>query len=159
MPSNMAAVPPADQSVEKQVLQCYHANIGACNGCDLEVLNLINSFLFAKKQPLELVLVRNLKNADLLLATGSVSRGMVKKIRELKESLTGSKPVIAVGACAIDGGPWKKSYNLVGGIDKVLPVSCLIPGCPPTPEAILQGIETALGLTRKQFVPHRYKER
>jgi Ni,Fe-hydrogenase III small subunit len=103
--------------------------------------------------------VRNLKNADLLLVTGSVSRGTAKKIRELRESLSGSKPVIAIGACAIDGGPWKKSYNLVGGIDKVLPVSCLIPGCPPNPEAILQGVEVALGLKKKQFTPHRYKER
>jgi Ni,Fe-hydrogenase III small subunit len=143
----------------KKVLQCYHANIGACNGCDLEVLNLINSFLLTKNQPLGLVLVRNLKNADLLLVTGSVSRGTAKKIRELRESLSGSKPVIAIGACAIDGGPWKKSYNLVGGIDKVLPVSCLIPGCPPNPAAILQGIEVALGLKKKQFIPHRYKER
>jgi Ni,Fe-hydrogenase III small subunit len=159
MHSNPAVEPPADQSDLKQVMQCYHANIGACNGCDLEVLNLINSFLLASKRPLELVLVRNLKNADLLLATGSVSRGMVKKIRELKESLSGSKPVIAIGTCAIDGGPWKKSYNQVGGIDKVLPVSCLIPGCPPTPEAILQGIEVALGLKKLQFVPQRYHER
>jgi len=154
----MAAVPPAP-SEAKKVMQCYHANIGACNGCDLEVLNLINSFLLTKKQPLELVLVRNLKNADMLLATGSVSRAAVKKIRELRESLSGSKPVIAIGACAIDGGPWKKSYNLVGGIDKALPVACLIPGCPPNPEAILQGIEVALGLKKKQFIPHRYKER
>ena len=149
---------PDPAEVEK-VLQCYHANVGACNGCDLEVLNLINSFLLAKNRPLELVLVRNLKNADLLLVTGSVSRGTAKKIRELRESLSGSKPVIAVGACAIDGGPWKKSYNLVGGIDKVLPVSCLIPGCPPNPDAILQGFEVALGLKKKQFTPHRYKER
>jgi len=148
-----------DPAEVKKVLQCYHANVGACNGCDLEVLNLINSFLLAKNRPLQLVLVRNLKNADLLLVTGSVSRGTAKKIRELRESLSGSKPVIAVGACAIDGGPWKKSYNLVGGIDKVLPVSCLIPGCPPNPEAILQGIEVALGLKKQQFIPHRYKER
>ncbi len=75
-----------DPAEVKKVLQCYHANIGACNGCDLEVLNLINSFVLAKKQPLELVLVRNLKNADLLLVTGSVSRGTAKKIRELRES-------------------------------------------------------------------------
>lgn len=159
MHSKMAAIPPEQQEGEKEVMHCYHANMGACNGCDLEVLNLINSFLFSKKQPLELRLVRNLKNADLLLATGSVSRAAVKKIRELRESLSGSKPVIAIGTCAIDGGPWKKSYNLAGGVDKVLPVSCLIPGCPPTPEAILQGIEVALGLKKKQFTPHRFKER
>lgn len=159
MPSKIAALPPDQPEVEKEMLQCYHANIGACNGCDLEVLNLINSFLFSKKQPLELRLVRNLKNADLLLATGSVSRTAVKKIRELRESLSGSKPVIAIGACAIDGGPWKRSYNLVGGVDKALPVACMVPGCPPTPEAILQGIEVALGLKKKQFIPHRYKER
>ena len=152
------STPPPAPSAAKQVMQCYHANIGACNGCDLEVLNVINAFLLSKKNPLEMRLVRYLKSADMLLATGSVSRGAVKKIRELRESLSGSKPVIAIGACAIDGGPWKKSYNLVGGIDKVLPVTCCIPGCPPTPEAILQGIEVALGLRKKLFTPHRYKE-
>lgn len=155
---NTAPTTPLAPAGAKKLMQCYHANIGACNGCDLEVLNLMNSVLLSRKNPLELRLVRYLKNADMLLATGSVSRGTVKKIRELRESLTGSKPVIAIGACAIDGGPWKKSYNLVGGIDKVLPVACCIPGCPPTPEAIILGIEVALGLKKKLFTPHRYRE-
>ena len=142
----------------KKVISCFHANIGVCNGCDLEVLNLFTN-LFLKKQHLEIQLVRSARNAEILLATGSLSRTVVKKVRELKESMPANKTIIAIGTCAIDGGPWRKSFNIVGGIDKVLHVNCFIPGCPPTPDAILQGLELAFGTKKKQFVSHVYKEK
>lgn len=142
----------------KKALNCYHANIGACNGCDLEVVNLLCTFLL-KKHHLEMKLVRSARNADLVLVTGSLSRPMLKKIKELKESIPANKTIIAVGTCAIDGGLWKKSYNIIGGIDKILQVSCFIPGCPPTPESILYGLESALGAKKKLFTPHFYKEK
>lgn len=142
----------------KKVLNCYHANIGACNGCDLEVVNLLSTFLL-EKHHLDIKLVRSVKNADLLLVTGSLSRALSKKIKELKESLPANKTIIAVGTCAIDGGLWKKSYNVIGGIDKILQVNCFVPGCPPTPESILYGLESALGAKKKLFTPHFYKEK
>ncbi len=142
----------------KKVLNCYHANIGACNGCDLEVVNLLSTFLL-KKHHLEIKLVRSIKNADLLLVTGSLSRALSKKIKELKESIPANKTIIAVGTCAIDGGLWKKSYNIIGGIDKILQVNCFVPGCPPTPESILYSLESALGAKKKLFAPHFYKEK
>ena len=142
----------------KTVIPCYHANIGACNGCDLEVLNLLSS-LYLKKQNLEINLVRSVRNADVLLVTGSLSRPLAKKIKELKESTSANKSIIAVGACAIDGGPWRKSYSIIGGIDKLLQVNCFVPGCPPTPEAILYSLESTLISKKKQFSPLLYKEK
>ena len=142
----------------KKVIHCYHANVGACNGCDLEVFNLLSACLRKKMNP-DITLVRSVKNADILLASGSLSRSVLKKIKELKESISGSKTIIAIGSCAIDGGPWRNSFNVVGGIDKALNVNCFVPGCPPTPDAILQGIELALGTKKKQFASHVYKEK
>lgn len=142
----------------KRVINCYHANIGACNGCDLELLNLLSTFLI-KKQHLEINLVRIVKNADVLLVTGSLSRPLVKRIKELKESISANKIIIAVGTCAIDGGLWRKSYNIIGGVNKILQVNCFIPGCPPTPEAILYSLESALVSKKKHFSPLFYKEK
>lgn len=150
--------PTVKPSSVKKVIHCYHANIGACNGCDLEVFNLLSACL-QKKKHLDIKLVRSVKSADILLASGSLSRSVLKKIKDLKESISGSKTIIAIGTCAIDGGPWRKSFNVVGGIDKALNVNCFVPGCPPTPDAILQGIEFALGVKKKQFSPHVYKEK
>ena len=151
----VASVPPPDP---KKIISCFHANIGVCNGCDLEVLNLLTRLLLQKKHP-ALQLVRSARNADILLATGSLSRTVLKKVRELKESIPANKTVVAIGTCAIDGGPWRRSFNIVGGIDRVLHVNCFVPGCPPTPEAILQGLELALGTRKKQFVSHLFKEK
>jgi Ni,Fe-hydrogenase III small subunit len=142
----------------KKAINCYHANIGACNGCDLEVFNLLSSCL-QKKKHLDIKLVRSVKSADILLVSGSLSRSVLKKIKDLKESISGSKTIIAIGTCAIDGGPWRNSFNVVGGIDKALNVNFFVPGCPPTPDAILQGIELALGVKKKQFSSHIYKEK
>jgi Ni,Fe-hydrogenase III small subunit len=151
-------VPSVSLPSPKKVISCFHANIGVCNGCDLEVLNLFTSFILSK-QHLDIQLVRSAKNAEILLTTGSLSRTVVKKVRELKESIPANKTIVAIGTCAIDGGPWRKSFNVVGGIDKVLHVNCFVPGCPPTPDAILRGLELAFGTKKKQFVPHLYKEK
>ena len=150
-----SATPPI---TAKKAITCYHANIGACNGCDLEVLNLLSTF-YLKKQPQEIKLVRSVKNADVLLVTGSLSRPLVKRIKNLKESISASKIIIAVGSCAINGGLWRKSYSIIGGIDKLLQVNCFVPGCPPTPEAILYSLESTMIAKKKQFSPLLYKER
>lgn len=142
----------------KKVITCYHANIGACNGCDLEVLNLLSTF-YLKKQPLEIKLVRSVRSADVLLVTGSLSRPLAKKIKELKELISANKSIIAVGSCAINGGLWRKSYSIIGGIDKILQVNYYVPGCPPTPEAILYSLESTLISKKKQFSPLLYKEK
>ena len=149
---------PSLTNEKKAIINCYHANIGACNGCDLEVLNLLSTFLL-KKQHLEIKLVRSVKNADALLVTGSLSRPITKRVKELKELMSANKTIFAIGTCAINGGLWRKSYNIIGGIDKMLQVNCFVPGCPPTPEAILYSLESALVSKKKHFSPLFYKEK
>jgi len=69
------------------------------------------------------------------------------------------KLVFAIGSCATGGGIWFDSYNVVGGVDKVIPVNFYIPGCPPRPEAILFGVAIALGLVDKKVAAEYLKEK
>ena len=127
--------PTIKTSGEKKTIQCYHANVGACNGCDLEVFNLLNACL-QKKKHLDIKLVRTVKGADILLASGSLSRSTQKKLKELKESISGSKAIIAVGTCAAYGGVQAAKPNPGGykGVGAALGIKTLnIPGCPPNP--------------------------
>src|SRR5215212_10305631 len=79
------------------------------------------------------------RQADLLLVSGTVTKKMVPAIVRLYNQMPEPKYVIAMGACASGGGPFKEGYNVVDGIDKFLPVDVYVPGCPPTPQALLFG--------------------
>jgi NADH-quinone oxidoreductase subunit C/D len=80
------------------------------------------------------------RQADLIIVSGTVTKKMVPQIVRLYNQMAEPKYVIAMGACATAGGPFKEGYNVVSGIDKYLPVDVYIPGCPPTPQALLQGV-------------------
>jgi NADH-quinone oxidoreductase subunit B len=80
------------------------------------------------------------RQADLLLVSGTVTKKMVPQIVRLYNQMPEPKYVVAMGACASGGGPFKEGYNVVSGIDKFLPVDVYIPGCPPTPQALLHGL-------------------
>ncbi len=82
------------------------------------------------------------RQADLLIVTGTVTKKMAPQVVRLYNQIAEPKYVIAMGACAISGGPFKEGYNVVSGIDKLLPVDVYIPGCPPRPEALLHAILT-----------------
>src|SRR5687767_10189788 len=79
------------------------------------------------------------RQADLLLVSGTVTKKMVPAIVRLYNQMPEPKYVVAMGACASGGGPFKEGYNVVDGIDKFLPVDVYVPGCPPTPQALLYG--------------------
>ncbi len=80
------------------------------------------------------------RQADLMIVSGTVTKKMVPNIVRLYNQMAEPKYVMAMGACATAGGPFKEGYNVVSGIDKVLPVDVYIPGCPPTPQALLNGL-------------------
>ncbi len=88
------------------------------------------------------------RQADLMIVSGTVNKKMVPNIVRLYNQMAEPKYVLAMGACATSGGPFKEGYNVVSGVDKFIPVDVYVPGCPPTPEALLYG---ALQVHKKVF--------
>ncbi len=80
------------------------------------------------------------RQADLLIVSGTVTKKMLPQIVRLYNQISEPKYVIAMGSCACGGGPFKEGYNVVSGIDEYIPVDIYIPGCPPTPQGLLNGI-------------------
>jgi NADH-quinone oxidoreductase subunit B len=80
------------------------------------------------------------RQADLMIVSGTVTKKMVPAIVRLYNQMPEPKYVMAMGACASSGGPFKEGYNVVAGIDKFLPVDVYVPGCPPTPQALMNGL-------------------
>lgn len=92
------------------------------------------------------------RQADLMFVSGTVTKKMVPNIVRLYNQMAEPKYVLAVGACATSGGPFKEGYNVVSGIDKYIPVDVYVPGCPPTPEAIIYGVMRIHDAVMKQSV-------
>ena len=80
------------------------------------------------------------RQADMIMVAGTITHKMAPVLKRLYDQMADPKYVIAVGGCAISGGPFKKSYHVLNGVDKILPVDDYIPGCPPRPEALLYGM-------------------
>jgi Ni,Fe-hydrogenase III small subunit len=121
---------------------------GSCNGCELELQALSNPFHDLERFGLHFV--ASPRHADVLMVTGPVSRNMAEALARTHAAAPEPKWVIAVGDCARDGGCFKGSYAILGGVSEVIPVDLHIPGCPPTPTALLQGLIALLdaGATR-----------
>ena len=86
------------------------------------------------------------RQSDFIMVAGTITNKMAPVLKRLYDQMADPKYVIACGACAVSGGPFKKSYHVVNGVDKILPIDVYIPGCPPRPEALLYGL---LQLQRK----------
>jgi len=129
-------------------LWVYHANTGACNGCDIEVINVLTPYYDAERFGIKLV--GSPRHADVILVCGPVTRQVAPAVKRMYEAVPKPKLVFAIGSCACGGGIWHDSYNVLGGADTTLPVDFYVPGCPPRPEAILYGVAVALGLAPKK---------
>jgi NADH-quinone oxidoreductase B subunit len=115
-----------------------HFNSGSCNGCDIEILATL-----APRYDLERFGVKlqgSPRHADILICTGPVTRQARDRLLRTYEQMPAPKFVIAVGSCSISGGAFHGCYNVVGDIGDVIPVDVYVPGCPPRPEAIIDGV-------------------
>ncbi|MCI0511809.1 NADH-quinone oxidoreductase subunit B family protein [candidate division KSB1 bacterium] len=136
------------QKAFPKALWVYHVNGSACNGCDIEVINVLTPYYDAERFGIKLV--GSPRHADVLLVTGAINRQVLPSILQLYDATPNPKLVFAIGSCACGGNMWYDSYNICGGVDKVIPVNFYVPGCPPRPEAILYGVAVALGLAPKK---------
>lgn len=114
-----------------------HFNSGACNGCDIEVVDALTPRYDIER--FGVVLKPTPRHADVLVVSGPVTRQQAKRLKRIYEQMPAPKFVMAVGACACSGGVFDGCYSVVKGLDSVIPVSVYIPGCPVRPEAIIDG--------------------
>ena len=111
---------------------------GSCNGCELEI-HALNNVLYDLEQ-FGMRFVASPRHADVLLVTGPVTANMREALERTYQATPHPKWVVAVGDCGRDGGVFSGSYACVGGVSAVLPVDLHIPGCPPSPIALLKGL-------------------
>jgi Ni,Fe-hydrogenase III small subunit len=123
-------------------LALRHVDAGSCNGCELEVTAL--SGLVYDLERFGLRFVASPRHADVLLVTGPVTRNMREALERTWQAMAEPKWLVAVGDCTVDGGVFKGSYAVHGGVDQVLPVDLTIRGCPPTPDSVLTGLRALL---------------
>ena len=119
-----------------------HYNASSCNGCDLELVATLTPMYDPER--FGVINTGNPKHADLLLVTGSVNARNASVLETLFDQMPSPKAVVAIGICATSGCVFAEAYNVLGGVDKVLPVDVYVPGCAARPEAILDGILRAL---------------
>ena len=128
-----------------RALTIRQVDAGSCNGCELEIHALSNPYY--NIEGLGIRFVASPRHADLLLVTGPVSKHMAIALQRTYDATPDPKLVVAVGDCGCSGGIFGEgTYASIGGIDRVLPVDVYIPGCPPRPQAILNGLLVAMGL-------------
>jgi Ni,Fe-hydrogenase III small subunit len=152
-------VPPPDESLS--VARRLHGDIlailgralcirqvdaGSCNGCELEIHALNNPYY--NIEGLGIKLVASPRHADLLLVTGPVARNMEIALKRTYAATPDPKLVVAVGDCGCTGGIFGESYASAGRVANVIPVDVAVPGCPPSPNRILQGILAAVARRR-----------
>jgi len=120
-----------------------HLNSGACNACDIEVVAALTPRFDVER--FGVLLKATPRHADVIIGTGPVTRQMKDRIIRIYEQTPDPKFVIAVGACAMSGCVYRGAYNIMGGLDQVIPVNVYVPGCPARPDAILDGVVKLLG--------------
>ncbi len=125
-----------------------HFNTGACNACDIEILAALTPRFDLERFGVQLK--GTPRHADVLVCSGPVTMQTKERLIRIWEQMAEPKFVVAVGTCACSGGVFENCYGVEGGIDSVIPVSAYIPGCPATPEAIIDGVMKLLSTLEKK---------
>jgi Ni,Fe-hydrogenase III small subunit/NAD-dependent dihydropyrimidine dehydrogenase PreA subunit len=124
-------------------LHVRHLDAGSCNGCDWEINATTNAVHDIQRFGIDFV--ASPRHADVLLVTGTVTRNLEIAARRTYDAMSAPRLVVAVGACATSGSPYPSGYASGEGAPSILPVDVFIPGCPPRPEAIIEGLLLAVG--------------
>ena len=119
-----------------------HYDCSSCNGCDIEILACLTPVYDIER--FGIINVGNPFHADIFLVTGTVNLRNREVLVNLFDQMPDPKVVVAIGSCALSGGIFRETYNVLGGIDKVIPVDVYVPGCPAKPEAIIDGVVIGL---------------
>ena len=131
-----------------------HYDASSCNGCDIEVLACLTPLYDVER--LGIINTGDPKQADILLITGAVNDQNKNVVKQLYEQMPEPKVVVAVGICACSGGVFRDCYNILGGVDTVIPVDVYVPGCAARPESIIDGV--VRGLTVLEEKTKKLKE-
>jgi NADH-quinone oxidoreductase B subunit len=115
-----------------------HFNTGGCNGCDIEFVAAITPRFDIER--FGIILQGSPRHADILAVTGPVTLQVADRLKRVYQQMPNPKYVVALGACAVSGSPFKDCYNVHGGVDTLIPVDIHVPGCAPKPEAMIYGI-------------------
>lgn len=135
---NKTMIPKILNWARKKSPWILHFNTGGCNGCDIEILSLLTPRYDIER--FGILKESSPRHADILICTGPVTRQVKSRLLRIYEQMPEPKWVLAVGSCSCSGGVFSGAHNILGGIDKVLPVDMYITGCPCRPEAIIDGI-------------------
>lgn len=130
-----------------------HYNATSCNGCDIELIASMTPLYDLER--FGVVVTGNPKHADILAVTGSVNEKSRQVVLTLYEQMPNPKVVVAVGICATSGCVFQDCYNVLGGVDKVLPVDVYVPGCAARPEAIIDGVIRACELLDVKYAEQK----
>ncbi len=133
-----------------------HYDGSSCNGCDIEVLACLTPVYDVER--FGIINTGNPKHADIFLITGGINSQNEPVVKQIYSQMPHPKVVVAVGICACNGGIFKECYNILGGVDKVLPVDIYVPGCAARPEAIIDGVVKAVALLQEKRNAMKNKE-
>jgi len=126
----------------------FHVNVGACNNCDIEIVDMLTPKFDVERFGIKLV--GSPRHADALLVTGGVTAQAAPRLREVYRQTAKPCVVFAIGACACNMGIFATGYHMVGPVDKIIKeidpnaIIVYVPGCPPKPEAMISGVLKAL---------------
>jgi len=131
-----------------------HYDGSSCNGCDIEVLACLTPMYDIER--FGIINTGNPKHADILLITGAVNEQSKSVVENIYNQMPEPKVVVAIGSCALSGGIFAECYNIIGGVDKAIPVDVYVPGCAVKPENIINGVVQGLAVLEEKQAKRRH---